>query len=186
MINGGKNYFHYNYYLKGNFFSRIRRDFEEFLKATKQLYVPTHTRATPYVFGIILGHYLYNLRRSGRTLNFSKVGCRMNKNWFCTIAEFFLSSFSGFPRIRMAVVDSILPEHYIWQFSVHEANRRASLQSTGIFFLHIPLSRRLVLRHLLDYFNVPEWTRRWVFAGEKYKKFTFSDWNNLFFLFFRF
>lgn len=37
------------------------------------MYVPTHTRATPYVVGIILGYYLNNLRKNNKKLKLSKV-----------------------------------------------------------------------------------------------------------------
>lgn len=51
----------------------ISQDIEEYKKTTELLYVPTHTRATPYVIGIFLGYYLNDLRKKNKKLQLSKV-----------------------------------------------------------------------------------------------------------------
>ncbi|KAK6641445.1 hypothetical protein RUM44_013156 [Polyplax serrata] len=47
---------------------------DEFLRTTKMIYVPTHTRASPYIIGILVGYYLHNLKKAKTKFVISKVG----------------------------------------------------------------------------------------------------------------
>ncbi|EEB17717.1 conserved hypothetical protein [Pediculus humanus corporis] len=57
-------------------------DFDEYIRSTKMIYVPTHTRATPYIIGILLGNYLYFLSKTNRSMILDKKW--VITNWFAS------------------------------------------------------------------------------------------------------